>query len=159
MCSDPSPRNEMCCISRSLGAKAKISPIPGQSSVCQRVVASATSHLVPLLSHAPYPPPPGPRSLSERISCLSRVSPLGRWIPKAGERNVEPRVRLLPRGSPRGVQGLVRSSLRRECPLCGPRARGRSQEPQTCHAALRSTLWQGLCVYRRIKAGSQANSK
>ncbi|CAK6442693.1 unnamed protein product [Pipistrellus nathusii] len=45
-------------------------------------------------------------------------------------------------------------SAERMPPLWAP-----GQEPQTCHAALCSTLWLGLCVYRRIKAGSQANSK
>lgn len=72
---------------------------------------------VTLLYHCHMPPtsnPPVPRSLSELISCLSRVSPLGRWIPKAGKRHVIPRVRLLPSGSPRGVEGQARSSLRRE---------------------------------------------
>lgn len=103
--------------------------------------------------HMPsYPLPSEPWSLSELIHCLSRVSPLGRWIPKAGER-------LLPTWSARLGAFLSAERMQNSVPLCGPRARGRSKEPQTCHAALRSTLWLGLCVYRLIKSGSQAKSK
>lgn len=105
----------MFCISRNLGAKAKISPILARAQGASVSWLQPCHIMVPLLSHAPHLLPPVPRSLSELISCLSRVSPLGRWIPKAGERHVEPRVRLLPRGSPRGVKAWC-------VPLCGKNA-------------------------------------
>lgn len=116
-----------------------------------------------LLYHCQMPPhfhPPVPQSLSELMSCLSRVGPLGRWIPTAGSGMWNPGA-LAAQWEPTwsGRPGAFLSVERIRYPLWGPRVRGQSKEPQTCHAALRWTWCLGLCVYRLIKGGSQANRK
>lgn len=104
----------------------------------QRIIV--TSPLHPLV----------PWSLSELLSRLSRVSPLGGWIPKAGRRHVKPGVRLLPSESPRGVEGQARSSLQREyvTPSVGPGSGARARSPRPA-----LLLFAELCGWDLVSTG------
>ncbi|KAM7328537.1 hypothetical protein ACRRTK_012629 [Alexandromys fortis] len=75
---DPSHRNELVSISGNVGAKGKISADSEQNSTCPSVSRKDRCHLSFKLSILYTVSPSTTKSLSELISCLHRVKPLGR---------------------------------------------------------------------------------